>query len=187
MDASITFRKKQLEQTWMLKLETVYHYGLNDHLGDKYKKKHTCVLPSKRFTPFTWEMQTTFVDQFIKTKLKHHLSHTLSYFRKDFRVSFLIMSKYNLKNTAVLLQDNIDDERYSIQFIWYSLALDIIEPKMFKLTISKAKRKAPNNICKVSFLYKGMELINVLHLFHDLSVKVCLPTHIKLDDPTVVD
>ena len=186
MDASITSRKKQPEKTWMVKLGTVYHYGLNDRLGDKFKKEHTCVLASKRFTPFTWEMRTTFVDQFIKIKLKHHLSRTLSYFPKVFRVSFLIMSKYNLKNTAVLLQDNIDDERHSIQFIWYSLALDIIETKMFKLTISKAKRKAPNNICKVSFLNKGMELINVLHLFHDLSVKVCLPAHIKLDDPTVL-
>ena len=31
-----------------------------------------------------------------------------------------------------------------------------------------------------------MELINVLHIFHDSSVKACLPTNIKFDDPFVV-
>ena len=31
-----------------------------------------------------------------------------------------------------------------------------------------------------------MELINVPHIFHDPSLKTCLPTNIKLDDATVV-
>ena len=37
----------------------------------------------------------------------------------------------------------------------------------------------------MSFLNKGMELINVHHVFHDLSEKVCLPTDIKFDNPIV--
>ena len=31
-----------------------------------------------------------------------------------------------------------------------------------------------------------MKLINVRHIFYDPSVKACLPTDIKFDDPTVV-
>ena len=86
------------------------------------------------------------------------------------------MNKYNLKNIAVLLQHNLDDDRNSLYFQCYSLALDIIESKIFKPTISKAKGKAPTNICKISSLNKGVELLNVSYIFHDPSVKVYLPT-----------
>ena len=48
--------------------------------------------------------------------------------------------------------------------------------------ISKAKRKWPTNICKISFLNKDVELINVSHIFHDPSVKACLPIDMKFDD-----
>ena len=75
------------------------------------------------------------------------------------------MSKYNLKNTAVLLQDNLNRYRNSIYFQRYSLALNFIESKIFKLTISKAKIKAPTNISKTSFLNKKEKLVNVPILF----------------------
>ena len=75
------------------------------------------------------------------------------------------MNKYNLKNTAVLLQDNLDDDRNSIHFQLYSLNLDVTESTTFKQTIPKAKRKAPTNVCKIPFLNKGVELINVLMFF----------------------
>ena len=77
------------------------------------------------------------------------------------------MNKYYLKITAVLLQDNLDDDRNSIYFQCYSLALDIIESKIFKPTLPKAKRKAPTKICKIFFLNQVVELINVPHIFHD--------------------
>ena len=64
--------------------------------------------------------------------------------------------------------------------------MDIIETKIFKLKISKAKRKVPTNICKISFLNKAVELINVPHIFDHSSVKPYLPTDIKFGDPTVL-
>ena len=67
----------------------------------------------------------------------------------------------NEKSTAVLFQDNLDDDRNSIYFQWYSLALDIIELKIFKPKVSKSKRKAYTNICNISFLNKGVKLIDV--------------------------
>ena len=58
-----------------------------------------------------------------------------------------------------------------IRYIFLSyvllLALDIAEFKIFKPTISKAKKKAPTNICKICFLNKGVELINVHYISHD--------------------
>ena len=64
------------------------------------------------------------------------------------------MYKYDLQNTAVFFQDYLDDDRNSICFHWYSLALDIIEFKLFKQTTSKVKRKTPTSICKIFFLIK---------------------------------
>ena len=51
------------------------------------------------------------------------------------------------------------------------MALDIIESKASKSMISKTKRKAPTNICKISFLNKGVELIGVLQDYKTLPLK----------------
>ena len=69
------------------------------------------------------------------------------------------MNKNNFKNTAVLLQDNLDDDIISIYFQQQSLDLDIFERKIFKPTISKTKRKATTNISKIYFLNKGVNLL----------------------------
>ena len=61
-----------------------------------------------------------------------------------------------MKNTAALLQDNLDDASNFTYFQWYSMVLDINEPKIFKPPISKVEPKAPTNICKISFLNKDV-------------------------------
>ena len=66
------------------------------------------------------------------------------------------------------------------------MTLDVIELKIFKPPISKAKRKTRKNICKRYFLNEGVELVNVPRIFHDPSVKACLPTDIKFYNPTVL-
>ena len=48
----------------------------------------------------------------------------------------------------------------------------------------KARRKGRTNVCKTSFLNKGVKLINVSRFFRSI-VKTRLPIHIKFDDPTV--
>ena len=48
------------------------------------------------------------------------------------------------------------------------MALDVVS-KIFKPPLSKAQ----TNICEISFLNKGVELINVSYIFHSLSVKAC--------------
>ena len=51
------------------------------------------------------------------------------------------MNKYNLKNTPVFLQDNLDDDKNSNDFRWYSLALDFIESKIFVIFVTLNKFK----------------------------------------------
>ena len=49
-------------------------------------------------------------------KLKNHHDNSLSDVPNFCRASLLTMNKRNLKNTAVLLQDNLYDDRESICF-----------------------------------------------------------------------
>ena len=118
-------------------------------------------------------------------KLKQHLSHNQLHVPNFCRVSLLAMNKFDLKNIAIILQDNQDHEKNSIYFQWYFLALNIIDSKILEPIISKAKRKALINICKMFSLINSVELIHVPHVFHDPPVKPCLPTDIKCNDCTV--
>ena len=85
-------------------------------------------------------------------KLKHHLNRNLTDVSSFSRVSLLAINKCNLKNAAFLLHDNLNYSSNSIYCQWSSIALDVLESKIFrhilKHLISKAKRKAPTNICK---------------------------------------
>ena len=81
-------------------------------------------------------------------KLKHHLNHNLSHVPNFSRVSLLEMNKFNLKNTAVGFQDNLNDTSNFRYCQWYSMALAIIESKIFKPAISKVRRKTAN-ICEL--------------------------------------
>ena len=56
-------------------------------------------------------------------KLKQHLT-CQSLVPNFCRVSFLTMNKYNLKKTAIILEDNLDYYRNSVYFKWYFLALE---------------------------------------------------------------
>lgn len=51
LDASITFRRKQLQKTMMLDLRIVLEYGLNNGLEDKCKKNENYVLVGNKCSP----------------------------------------------------------------------------------------------------------------------------------------
>ena len=129
------------------------------------------------------------VEQFIKNNsfssdeilivLKEYFGNDLSEVPNFCGVSSLTMNKCYLKTTAVLLQDNLDDDRNSISV--QCCSIDVIESKTFKSTLSKARRKASTNICKIFFLNKG-----VPRIFHGPSAKACLPSDLKFDELTVV-
>ena len=65
----------------------------------------------------------------------------------------------------------------------YYISLNIPTPPFIKTPLYSGPNST--NICKISLLNKGVELISVPRVFHEPSVKACLPTDIKFDDPTV--
>ena len=195
LDASQTSKRKARELYWMLKLRTVYPYGLNDRVGDEFKTSDKEVLIGNKFPSLSRNHQrvgrgshknkivtnpNTFVKKFT-SYLKHDLSNVINFAR----VSLLAMNKTNLKKTAVLLNELINKGN-NVKLQWTLAALDIIESKIYKPPINKPKRKPPSNICKIHFDNKGIEYINVSRIFHEQSVKSALPNHINFDTPTVV-
>ena len=55
-----------------------------------------------------------------------------------------------------------------------------MEFKIFKRRIFKAKRKTRTNICKISFLSKDVELVNVPSIFYDPSGNAYLSIDIEI-------
>ena len=113
-------------------------YGLDDYQGDEFKKEDTHVLVGNKFLPLhrkhdkvSHETINKAIHEFL-SKVKHHLISILP-----------------LKNTAVLLQDNLDRNPTYCQ--WSSLALVAIESKIFKPPISKLKEKHLLIFVKFSF------------------------------------
>lgn len=55
------------------------------------------------------------------------------------RVSLLAINQLNLKNNAIILQNNLNGTSYSIHFQLFLMALDIIESKIFKLKLKECQ------------------------------------------------
>ena len=49
IDPSITRIRRQKETDWMLKLRTVYPFGLNDRIGDEYITERGNIIISNKF------------------------------------------------------------------------------------------------------------------------------------------
>lgn len=102
--------------------------------GEEYKKENTRLLTGNKFPPQATsykvsrgpvhKINNSFSPDQLLIKLKHHLSYNLSNFPKFSRISSLGKNTYKLKNTAIPLQDNLDDDGDSIYLQWYFLAPD---------------------------------------------------------------
>ena len=197
IDPSQTAHKKSREMYWMLQLRTIYPYGLNDPVGDEYKREDSHHLVANRFPPLSRKHprasrglayrgnNLTSTDFFNKltTMLKDDLPNTLNYIR----VSIASLKKSELKRVANLINDKINERSSNAFDQWYFAALDLIESKIYKPPKIKEKRPSPENICNVHFSNKGIEAINLTAILNHKDVVSCLPSGIsKFDPPTVV-
>ena len=109
----------------MLKLRTVYPYGLNNRLEDEYKKYDTIVIVDNKFPTLsrkhnrisgfnTQKSNNSLSPDKVVIKPKHHLNYNLSDVSNIFTLSLLAMSNYNLKITAIPFQDYLNDTSNSI-------------------------------------------------------------------------
>ena len=104
------------------------------------------------------------------------------------RIGLSSMKKKSLKEMADHMHDlvaSIPDESYNLQ--WYIACIDLIECKIYKHPVPKPKKKPPENICHVLFDNKGLDFVNLQHIFKEREVGEALPNMSdKFVTPTVV-
>ena len=196
MDPSVTKIRKDKEKYWMLKLRTVYPYGLNDMIGDEYR--HNLTTPIGTFFPSLPRKDTTHVRKRFSSKINKPLDTFLLDFDNILRnnlpsaMNFSRIYISSLKRSRLrLLGDIINDylARQSGKFPflpWYEACLDIICTKIYKAP-SKHVKKKPANTLSIFFPNKSLDYINISKIINDPIVIAELPLEFnKINNPTVV-
>ena len=198
LDASITSKRKERELYWMLKLRTVFPYGLNDRIGDEFKNENTHFAVGKRFPPLS-RVHPRFArgssrkgknpitcSQFLNQLgdlLNSHLSEALYFIR----VSVSSFKKKDLKILADKVNDIISSSDESQFSQWYSIIIDLIDSKLYKPRPPKVRKSAPSNTCHIFFDSKAVEKINLPKILNNPALSSAIPISAnKFDKPTVV-
>ena len=186
IDPSCTSFRKQRERFWMLKLRTVYPYGLNDRVGDEYKTADTHIAVGSKFPNLGRKharlkrgvlrkgTNNLTPNKFV-TDFKNHLDNCIEDTSNFIRVSLSSMKKSGLREVF-----NVLDTEYSTlpssfpHAQWYLLIFDAIESKLYKPPKNKSKKKAPENICSIFFDNKAVEMINIGNILSNGSLKIHL-------------
>ena len=169
----------------MLKLRTVYPYGLNDRVGDEFKNEENEKLIASQFP----KLDRQFVRRtkgsgkgkqpFSANAFVHGLQHMLQNEIKEgmnfVRHTLASLRKSTLKQIVVLVNDFILEDDNTIYLQWYLAVIDTIESKIYKPPPLKPSKQKPSSIIKIQFLNKGIEMINVPRLLHSPSLASTFP------------
>ena len=199
VDPAMTRIRRQKEREWMLRLRTVFPFGLNDRVGDEYMAGKDLSIIYSRF-PSLKRMKerqkvrtksnvssTFLVDNFIyiiNESLRTNLRNTMNLVR-------VLLTSLKKSSCRVLfdritdfLSTKHDSYRY---FQFFYAALDIIKSKIGKPPSPRVSKKtAPTNRCHISFNNKALDFININRILKDKEVINTLPSNLRSDSPTIV-
>ena len=185
-------RDKRLEREdfWMKRLRSIYPYGLNEKAKEKSKMvDNTCIgrlfppLPRNGERPVSSRnnrnnhLSTITKDEFFcqfDNVIQNNIQESMNHIRKILDT----VKKRVLKEIAFSIIDNSWNEngRYKQ---WYSYVVDIIDTKLYKGLEKKDKRKAPKNLCMLTFVNKGLEHLNLSKILRSPDVVRHLPESLK--------
>ena len=199
LDAKSTQIRRSRETYYMNKLRTVYPYGLNDLTNEEFKKDKNCDLIGVNYSPLNRPHGRSARGHLHKTPNSMSSNNFFHQFNKELiynlpdamnfmRVSIASFNKKTLKDVAVTLIDKLNKFPSSFPHIqWYLATQDAIESKLYKPAFIKPKKKPPENICKVYFHNKAVELINLPRILHSLELNDLIDNSLtNFTTPTVV-
>ena len=199
LDAKSTQLRKSRETYWMNKLRTVYPYGLNDLTGEEFKKDKNCDLIGVNFFPLNRSHSRISRGQTHKTPnnissndffhlLNKQLIYSLPNAMNFIRVQIASLNKKSLKEIGATFLDKLNTFPSSFPHMqWYLATQDAIESKLYKPMQVKQRKKPPENICKVLFHNKAIELINLPSILHNSELSDSLKgLNLDFITPTVV-
>ena len=198
IDLNVRRIRHQREKHWMLKMRTVYPFGLNDRVGDEFQKGTDENLISPKFPKLPRQFvrgtkgnhlsnNQMSADQFLNqldSVLKLNLNEAMNLLRMNLN-SF---NKKTLKEIFCSIENtilNIDTNPFRQ---WYLAINDIIVFKLFYVEpVNKLIRK-PNTAITIPFSNKGVEMINLPEILHAPTLSSNFPKEAKNPyvAPTVV-
>ena len=167
-------------------LQTVYHDGLNDRVGDEYMAEKDSRVVGNKFLPLHRlckrpeynysknKLDNSFLKQNFVKILTTHLDHNLKDTDYFIRVSIKSFKKSFLKHICNDLYDFLTSKADS--FLNHEMTLDLIESRIYNPPASKTTKTKPKNLIKLHFVNKGMGMINISKIINDKNVKKSLPT-----------
>lgn len=198
VDPSVTVIRRKKETEWMLKLRTVYPYGLNDRIGDEYmaeKGNHTICTkfpPLKRNSNHVRVRTKAAVSPnllinhfpyIIMESIKTNRRNTMNLIR----VLLSSLKKASYKKLGDIINDFLQNKNDNFLFSQYFIAaLDIITSHILK-PLSKSKSKSiPKYRCNIMFCNKGIDFLNLPQILNDNELLPLLPHSFKKRAPMVV-
>ena len=144
----VTFERQKKETKWMLTLQTVYPYGLNDKVGDEYMTKKESRVVGNKFLPLhrlykrpdynypKIKLDNSFLEQNFVKILTTHLDHNLKDAGYFIRVSIKSFKKPFFKNVYNDVYDflSIKADSFPNQQ-WYKTTLALIECRIYNLLV----------------------------------------------------
>ena len=199
IDSDITKLRRNREDQWMLKLRTIFPYGLNDGLNSmqsnntpQYTSDGIDGVVGVLFPPLPRLYNRTGrvrnhnnnLNSSFMSNIKQWLSLNICSASFNIRTCLSGMNKKNLKITAYEINEFLsstgDDFLY---FQWYRMALDIIESKLYKPPILKERKSIPKYKLNIEFVNKSLEFINLPQILRSKTVKENSPH--MMDDTDV--
>ena len=152
----ITVERQKKETKWMLTLQTVYPYGLNDRLGDEYMAEKDGRVVGNKFLPLHRlykrpeynysknKLDNSFLKQNFVKIFTTHLDHNLKDTGYFIRVSIKSFKKSLLKHICNDFYDFLSSKADSFHNQqWYEMTLDLIESRLYNPPASKTTKTKP--------------------------------------------
>jgi len=170
--------RKDKEDVWIKKMRTIFPYGLcekargkendcfviHEAVGRSYKGfpiPRTGIRPVRSRVNRNRKHSIMSCDDFFST-LDNIFSDNLQNSFNQIRILLDKTKKKVLKETAYSILHRATYTFHPQREQWYLYILDIIDTKLFKEEPGVERKKAPENICSMKFVNKGIEHINIL-------------------------
>ena len=189
VDADARNKRLEREDFWIKKLRTLFPYGLNErtknHSGNGPVGLLFPPIPRKGLRHFRSRNNRN--SNNCNSSLENFFTSINNIIHTDLKTAFqnirIILNKTKKKllkeiANAILQMNDIVNYKHEREQV-YLFILDIIDTKLYKPrdpSFTKSNRVAPNNICNVKFVNKGMELIRLPSILNDPEVIQHLPS-----------
>ena len=159
----VTVERQKKETKWMLTLQAVYPYGLNDRVGDGYVAEKDSRVVGNKFLPLhrlykrpeynysKIKIDNFFLKQNFVKILTTHLDHNLKDAGSFIRIPIKFFKKSFLKHVCNDVYDFLSSKADSFpNQQWYEMTLDLIESRIYNPPVSKTAKTKPKKINKVT-------------------------------------